>query len=159
MSLFRKSWTSPSGMRLVFICIFWYLLVIVHDQSGIKCGVSSQRKFAIFLAHSAESGFHNKKCCILTFPKKVQYFSVLRQNKNYESPKMLKVHYVECPIMLKVHYVECPIMLNVHYVECPICWVSIMCKGLDIVWESATPPIHIWEESPKKNRFLDAFPQ
>ena len=75
-------------MRLVFNCIFWYLLVIVHDQSGIKCGVSSQRKFAIFLAHSAESGFHNKKCCILTFPKKVQYFSVLRQNKNSESPKM-----------------------------------------------------------------------
>ena len=140
-------------MRLVFNCIFWYLLVIVHDQSGIKCGVSSQRKFAIFLAHSAESGFHNKKCCILTFPKKVQYFSVLRQNKNYESPKMLKVHYVECPIMLKVHYVECPIMLNVHYVECPICWVSIMCKGLDIVWESATPPIHIWEKSPQKKRF------
>ena len=46
------------------------LLVIVHDQSGIKCGVGSQRKFAIFLAHSAESGFCNKKCCILTFPEK-----------------------------------------------------------------------------------------
>ena len=51
-------------------CNFWYLLVIVHDQSGIKCGVGSQQKFAIFLAHSAESGFCNKKCCILTFPEK-----------------------------------------------------------------------------------------
>ena len=27
-------------------------------------------------------------------------------------------------------------------------------KGLDLVWESATPPTHIWERSPKKNRFF-----
>ena len=138
-----------------------HLLVPVGDRSWPKQHKMWSRlaaQICHFLAHSAESGFHNKKCCILTFPKKVQYFSVLRQNKNYESPKMLKVHYVECPIMLKVHYVECPIMLNVHYVECPICWVSIMCKGLDIVWESATPPIHIWERSPKKNVFFGRLP-
>ena len=24
-------------------------------------------------------------------------------------------------------------------------------RGLDLVWESATPPTHIWERSPKKN--------
>ena len=27
-------------------------------------------------------------------------------------------------------------------------------KGLDLVWESATPPTHIWERSPKKKRFF-----
>ena len=27
-------------------------------------------------------------------------------------------------------------------------------RGLDLVWESASPPTHIWERSPKKNVFL-----
>ena len=27
-------------------------------------------------------------------------------------------------------------------------------RGLDLVWESATPPTHIWERSPKKKFFL-----
>ena len=27
-------------------------------------------------------------------------------------------------------------------------------KGLDLVWESAAPPPHIWERSPKKKRFF-----
>ena len=27
-------------------------------------------------------------------------------------------------------------------------------RGLDLVWESATPPTHIWERSPKKKRFF-----
>ena len=27
-------------------------------------------------------------------------------------------------------------------------------RGLDLVWELATPPTHIWERSPKKNFFL-----
>ena len=32
-------------------------------------------------------------------------------------------------------------------------------KGLDLAWESATPPTHIWERYPKKNGiFLDTFP-
>ena len=32
-------------------------------------------------------------------------------------------------------------------------------RGLNLVWESATPPTHIWEKSPKKTFFLDAFPK
>ena len=32
-------------------------------------------------------------------------------------------------------------------------------RGLDLVWDSATPPTHIWERSPKKKVvFLDSFP-
>ena len=32
-------------------------------------------------------------------------------------------------------------------------------RGLDLVWESATPPTHIWERSPKKKRvFFGSFP-
>ena len=27
-------------------------------------------------------------------------------------------------------------------------------RGLDLVWESVTPPTHIWERSPKKNVFF-----
>ena len=27
-------------------------------------------------------------------------------------------------------------------------------RGLDLVWESASPPTHIWERSPKKKRFF-----
>ena len=27
-------------------------------------------------------------------------------------------------------------------------------RGLDLVWESATPPTHIWERSPKKKGFF-----
>ena len=27
-------------------------------------------------------------------------------------------------------------------------------RGLDLVWESAIPPTHIWERSPKKKRFF-----
>ena len=27
-------------------------------------------------------------------------------------------------------------------------------RGLDLVWETATPPTHIWERSPKKNGFF-----
>ena len=27
-------------------------------------------------------------------------------------------------------------------------------RGLDLVWESATPPTHIWERYPKKNVFF-----
>ena len=27
-------------------------------------------------------------------------------------------------------------------------------RGYDLVWESATPPTHIWEKSPKKNVFF-----
>ena len=30
--------------------------------------------------------------------------------------------------------------------------------GLDLVCESATPPTHIWERSPKKSFFCDSFP-
>ena len=30
-------------------------------------------------------------------------------------------------------------------------WFEGVLKGLDLVWESATPPTHIWERSPKKN--------
>ena len=33
-------------------------------------------------------------------------------------------------------------------------------RGLDLVWESATPPTHIWERYPKKTEFfLDTFPK
>ena len=31
-------------------------------------------------------------------------------------------------------------------------------KGLDLVWESATPPTHIWERSPKKKGFFWHLP-
>ena len=47
-----------------------FALVPSQAQSGIKCGVGSQRKFAIFLAHSAESSFSRQKCRILTFRDK-----------------------------------------------------------------------------------------
>ena len=30
-------------------------------------------------------------------------------------------------------------------------------RGLDLVWESATPPTHIWEKSPKQNIFVFFF--
>ena len=30
--------------------------------------------------------------------------------------------------------------------------------GLDLVWESATPPTHIWERFPKKTFFWEVFP-
>ena len=30
-------------------------------------------------------------------------------------------------------------------------------RGLDLVWESATPPTHIWEKSPKKKRLLFVY--
>ena len=30
-------------------------------------------------------------------------------------------------------------------------------RGLDLVWESDTPPTHIWEKSPTKKFFFDAF--
>ena len=83
-------------MRLVFNCIFWYLLVIVHDQSGIKCGVGSQRKFAIFFGSQCGIRLLQQKLLYFNVSRKILYFS--RQNKNYESPKILKVHYVECPI-------------------------------------------------------------
>ena len=33
-------------------------------------------------------------------------------------------------------------------------WFGGVLRGLDLVWESATPPTHIWERSPKKNRFF-----
>ena len=33
-------------------------------------------------------------------------------------------------------------------------------RGLDLVWESATPTTHIWERSPKKKRFFfGSFPK
>ena len=32
-------------------------------------------------------------------------------------------------------------------------------RGFDLVWESATPPTHIWERSSKKTFFLDVFPK
>ena len=32
-------------------------------------------------------------------------------------------------------------------------------RGLDLVWESATPSTHIWESFPKKNVFLNGFPK
>ena len=32
-------------------------------------------------------------------------------------------------------------------------------RGLDLVWESATPPTHIWEKYPKKKRFFYTFPK
>ena len=41
-------------------------------QSGIKCGVGSQRTFVVFSAHSAESSFSQQK---------VPYFNVSRQNR------------------------------------------------------------------------------
>ena len=31
-------------------------------------------------------------------------------------------------------------------------------RGLDLVWESATPPTHIWERSPKKKGFFWHLP-
>ena len=37
-------------------------------------------------------------------------------------------------------------------------WFGEVLSGLYLVWESATPPTHIWERSPKKRCFLDAFP-
>ena len=64
-------------------------------QSSIKCGVSSPRKFAIFLALNAYFNvsrqkkcriltFRNKKCRISTFrDKKVPYFNVSRQKVSY----------------------------------------------------------------------------
>ena len=33
-------------------------------------------------------------------------------------------------------------------------WFWGVLRGLDLVWESATPPTHIWERSPKKKRFF-----
>ena len=30
-------------------------------------------------------------------------------------------------------------------------------RGLDLVWKSATPPIHIWEKSPPKKTFFFVF--
>ena len=45
-------------------------------QSGIKCRVGSHRKFAIFLAHNAESRFLRQK---------VSYFNVSRQKVSYSS--------------------------------------------------------------------------
>ena len=40
---------------------FRFLYETICDQSGIKCGVGSHRKFAIFLAHNAESRFLRQK--------------------------------------------------------------------------------------------------
>ena len=84
-------------------CIFWYLLVIVHDQSGIKCGVGSQRKFAIFFG---------SQCGIRFLQQKMLYFNVSRKKcrtfrdktKIMKVLKMLKVHYVECPIREAIKY-------------------------------------------------------
>ena len=33
-------------------------------------------------------------------------------------------------------------------------WFGGVLRGLDLVWESATPPTHIWERSPKKTCFF-----
>ena len=44
---------------------------MLTNQSGMKCGVGSQRTFAIFSAHSVESTFSQQK---------VLYFNVSRQN-------------------------------------------------------------------------------
>ena len=33
-------------------------------------------------------------------------------------------------------------------------WFGGVLRGLDLVWESATPPTHIWEKSPKKKTVL-----
>ena len=44
---------------------------MLTNQSGMKCGVGSQRTFAIFSAHSVESTFSQQK---------VPYFNVSRQN-------------------------------------------------------------------------------
>ena len=38
-------------------------------------------------------------------------------------------------------------------------WFGGVSRGLDLVWESATPPTHIWERSPQKNGvFFYTFP-
>ena len=44
---------------------------MLTNQSGMKCGVGSQRTFAMFSAHSVESTF---------LQQKVPYFNVSRQN-------------------------------------------------------------------------------
>ena len=50
-------------------------------QSGIKCGVGSQRKFAIFLVHSTESIFSQQKVPYFSvLQQKMPYFSILQQN-------------------------------------------------------------------------------
>ena len=36
-------------------------------------------------------------------------------------------------------------------------WFVGVLRGLDLVWESATPPTHIWEKSPKKTLFFFVF--
>ena len=55
---------------------FRFLYETICDQSGIKCGVGLHRKFAIFLAHNAESRFLRQK---------VLYFNVSRQKVLYSS--------------------------------------------------------------------------
>ena len=37
-------------------------------------------------------------------------------------------------------------------------WFGGVLRGLDLVWESATPPTHIWERYPKKKVFFYTFP-
>ena len=37
-------------------------------------------------------------------------------------------------------------------------WFGWVLRGLDLVWESATPPTHIWERYPKKTVFFYTFP-
>ena len=55
--------------------------IYIKDQSGIKCGVSSHRKFAFFLAHNAESRFLRQKVLYFNVSRqKVSYSSVSRQN-------------------------------------------------------------------------------
>ena len=35
----------------------------------------------------------------------------------------------------------------------------LLLRGLDLVWDSATPPTHIWERSPKKTFLFCTFPK
>ena len=53
------------------ICVTFMYTYIVSYQSGIKCGVSSQRTFAIFFRLTTRNPvFRDKKCHILTFRDK-----------------------------------------------------------------------------------------